>query len=196
MGVAGSTDDTTVRQGVYEWGNLGDDLPEALTMSHTISTGTYQGTGLSIGCVKSFGKDMYVSWKDGVNYGIDKTTVSSGAATSGSYEQMLYDAGTPQKNMTPVKLVITFRPLVTGETITPKYKLNRAASWTTTFEGGTTATVSTVGATRAEITIDSQGRCNEMEYGFDFTTTGTYLKVTGVFLQTNDNSEEDAAGGE
>jgi hypothetical protein len=190
IGVAGTTDDTTIKQGVYEWGNLGDDLPEALVMSHTISTGTYQGTGMSIGCVKSFGKDMYVSWKDGANYGIDKTTITSGAATSGSYEQMLYDSGTPQKDMLPIKLVVVFLPLATGETITPKVRLNRG-SW----QYGTATTSTSNDNTRAEFLIDTEGRSNEMEYGFDFTTTGTYFKVTGVFLEVDDNTEETAEGG-
>lgn len=186
IGIAGSTDDGTgLSQGVYEWGNQQDDLPEVLNYAFTISTGTTQSTEVSIGMVKAFGKDLYVSWKDAATYGIDKVSKTSNAAANGSYEQLIYDGGNPQKNMLPQKIVITFLPLATGESVTPKYRLDRASSWTLGTD------INTVGSTRAELLLDVQGRANEIEYGFDVASSnGTYPKITGVFFMSDDLSDE------
>lgn len=186
LGLAGSTDDgTTLQQGIYEFGNRTDDLPEALTLGMTISTGTTTSTSMKIGCVKAFGVDMYVGWKDGSTYGVDKVSETSSAATSGSYEQLIYDAQAPQSTHVPVKVVISFLPLVSGESVTPKYRLNRAASWTSGD------TVSTVGEVRAELILDIVGRTKEIEYGFDVASSnGTFPTITGVFFMVNNLEEE------
>jgi hypothetical protein len=65
IGYAAVTDDATgLEQGVYEYGTQIDQIPRAFNFPFTISTGTTQGTTLKIGCVKSFGKDLYFSWQD------------------------------------------------------------------------------------------------------------------------------------
>ena len=62
-----------------------------------------------------------------------------------------------------------------GQTVTPKYKLDRAAA----FTDGTAATS---GDTRVELPIYT--RCREIEFGFDLaSTSATFIKVTGVILE-------------
>lgn len=190
IGMGASTDDASFQQGIYEYGNQDDNLPEVLTLAYTISTGTTQSTSVKIGCVKSFGTDFYIGWRDSSTYGIDKVSLTGLAATTGSYEQLIFDSGTPQQDLVAIKLVITFLPLASGETITPKYRVDRAVSWTL----GTTIT--TVGETRAEQLIDVQGRYGEIEYGFDVTSSsGTYPIIVGVFFMSNDNKDEAPEGG-
>ena len=62
---------------------------------------------------------------------------------------------------------------MSGDSITPKYKINRSSSWTS----GTAVT--TVGDTRAVLYINSLFR--EIEFGFDLSTSAnTYPKVIGI----------------
>lgn len=184
IGVAGSTDDSTsLEQGIYSFGSRQEGQPEVLSFPITISTGTTQGTTLKIGMVKGFGKDLYIGWRDASTYGVDKIIKTDTAATSGSWESLIFDDGKPQKTKEVFKIVIEFEALETGETVTPKYKINRA----TNFTSGDT--VSTVGETRAEIAIHTHFK--EIEFGFDVTSsTGTFPVVTCVYFSYDDKREE------
>lgn len=185
-GYAGETDDNDVEQGIYTFGSQTDAIPAGLAMSHEISTGTSTGTSTAITSVKSFGEDLYVAWKDGSDYGVDKLTAGDTAVASGSFEERIFDAGDPDRDKQAIKVEITFEPLTTGQSVTPKYKINRATSWT----NGTTQ--STTGATKAEVYINSIFK--EIEWGFDpASLNGTYPVITGenfVFDLMEQESDE------
>ena len=179
VGVAGVTDDESLYQGVYEFGRQQAYLDDALSFPYTISTGTTQGTTLRIGMVKSMGTDLYIGWEDAAAFGVDKIALGDGACTGGSWESLIFDSKDPNKQLLPLNLTITFEPLTAGQSITPKYKLERAAS----FTSGTAA--STVGDTKVEWPIFT--RCKETEFGFDVASTaGTFPKITGIVLEYDD----------
>lgn len=187
IGFSGSTDDSSgMEQGVYEFGNKQEGLPEVLNHAFTISTGTTQGTTLKIGMVKGLGKDLYIGWRDGSSYGVDKIIKTDSPATTGSWESLIFDDGRPQKTKLALKLVITFEALESGETVTPKYKVERATSFTT----GTT--VSTTGAVRAEMPLGAK-RFREIEVGYNLTTSTTFPVITGVYFEYDDLIQEDNA---
>lgn len=185
IGYAGSTDDGTgLEQGVYEFGKQQAYLPDSFGFPYTISTGTTQATTVQIGMVKAFGTDLYIGWRDDSTYGVDKVSFSSNGYASGSWESLIFDAGETDDDLLPEILTITFEPLTTGQSVTPKYKLDRASSWTT----GTAA--STVGDTKIELPIYT--RCAEIEFGFNIaSTSNTHIKITGVILEYDDLAEED-----
>lgn len=183
IGIAGTTNDNTLNQGIYEYGSLNQQYSDVLNYVASISTGTSTGTSMKIGCVFGIGDSMYWSWKDGSSYGVDKVTKSSTAATSGEYESLIFDNDTVPKQKNAMKLVIEFLPLASGETVTPKYKLERATSFTPA------STVSTTSSTRASIVLP--GRFKEIEYGFTVTSSeGTFPKVTAVYFEYDDLSNE------
>ena len=184
IGVAGVTDDgTSLEQGVYEFGRQQSYLPESFNFPYTISTGTTQSTTVKIGLVKSMGTDLYIGWRDDNTYGVDKIALGDGASASGSYESLVFDGGDPNRHMIPMNLTIEFEPLTTGQSITPKYKLDRATS----FTSGTAA--SAVGDTKVEWPIYT--RCRELEFGFDIaSTSNTFPKITGIILEY-DNLESE-----
>lgn len=187
IGAAGVTDDgSDFEQGVYEFGSQSDELVDALNFPYTISTGTTQSTTVKIGMVQAFGQDLYVGWRDGASYGLDKATVGDNAAASGSWESRIFDDGDPNEDMQAVKVEITFAPLVSGESITPKYQLDRAGSFTTGD------TENTVGATKAQVFINT--RCREVEWGFNWaSSSGTFPKVTAVkFVYDNLEDERES----
>jgi hypothetical protein len=183
IGYGALTDDaTSVEQGIYAWGNKYDAIPEALTYAFPISTGTTQGTTLKIGMVKGVGKSLYIGWRDGTGYGVDKILYTDDASATFSWESLIFDNGFPTKDKLALDLVVEFLPLASGETITPKFKINRATSFTVGD------TVSTVGATQARLQIND--RFHEIEFGFNGTSTGTFPTIAGIYFAFDDNVGE------
>lgn len=185
---------TGIEQGVYEWGNQSDRAIENTNMSTEVLNFAYNPSttiasplSFKIGCVKAFGKDLYISYKDGSTYYVDRVNKSNVAALNGSWESTIVDYGIngkqlssmPMKSKNAIKLVVTFIALPTGCTVTPKYKLDRAANWTL-------GTAAVAAATRAEVIISgiSAIRYKEIEYGFDLASSaGNYPTVTGVYFE-------------
>jgi hypothetical protein len=184
IGYSGVTDDgTNLEQGVYEIGAQTENLEQALNYPFQVSTGTTKSTTLKIGMVKGIGKDLYIGWRDDSSYGVDKVALGDTAVAAGSYESLIFDAGKPKKEKLAYKVVITFEALTADQSVTPKYKIDRAASYTT----GTAE--DTVGETRAEVLINS--RFKEIEVGFDLvSSSNTFIKITSITLEWDDLEEE------
>lgn len=192
-----NADDNNFEAGVYEFGNQSDRAitytdvsTEVLNYSYTISTGNSKNQKVSIGAVFGHGKYLYIAWKDttsGTVYGLDKVTKGGSPAASGSWESLITDIGVlngqlasmPEKSKIALRLIITHAPLPSGVTITPKYKLDRAASWT----NGTTN--STDNTTRTPLIFATIGgvRYREIEYGFDFTASTNIPQFTGTYFE-------------
>ena len=184
IGIGASTDDgTNLEQGVYEFGRQDSSLPEAFNFPYVISTGTTQATTVKIGALKGIGSDLYIGWRDDSTYGVDKVAFGDNAAATGSWESLIFDNKSPDKELLPLMVIIEFEALASGESVTPKYKLDRASSFTT----GTAA--STVGDTRVELPIFT--RANEIEIGFNLaSSSGTYIKITGLIFEFDDLETE------
>lgn len=183
IGAGAVTDDATFEQGIYEFGSLNDQFQEVITYAFKISTGTTQSTTVKIGMVKAFGKNLYFSWRDNTTYGVDKVIRGNNAQTSGDWESLIFDHKKPQKTKLAHKIVITFAPLASGESVTPKYKINRASGWTS----GTAS--STVGDERVEMSINARFR--EVEFGFTLaSSSGTYPLVKSITFFFDDLASE------
>lgn len=188
IGYSASTDDASgLEQGVYEFGSQTDKLASVLNYPFRLSTNTTQGTSLKIGCVKAFGQDLYIGWRDDTSYGIDKVTAGNNAVASGSWESRVWDGGDTDKYKQAIKVEVTFEPITANQTVTPKYKLDRASSFTT----GTS--VSTANATRATVYINKL--CKEAEWGFNLASSdGSFPAVTGInFIYEPLESEDESA---
>lgn len=187
IGVAGASDDTALIKGVYEYGSLNQQFADVLNYAFTPSTGTKTGTGLKIGCVFGVGDSLYFSWKDGTSYGWDKVTKSGNAFTSGSWESLIFDNDSTLKEKNALKIGFRCEPLKTGESVTLKYRIDRA----TNFTSG--SAFSTVGATTGR--MDIVKRFHEIEWGFDFaSSSGTFPKILSVYFEFDDLREEVYSG--
>ncbi len=184
IGFGGSTDDSGVLLGVYGYGNSKDTLPEVLTYDFQASSGVTTGTTMQVGMVKSFGKDMYMGYYDGASYFVDKVTKTGNPMTSGSWQSIIIDGGNSHKIKRWGTLVISFVTLATGETVTPKYRTDRSA----TFTLGTQVTSTNATPTFAELVINTPSR--EIEIGFDWTVSNTFLKIISLFMDYDDGAEE------
>lgn len=129
-----NSDSTTLARGVYCYGTKSSQLaPDALNYMYTISTGN-NGSTVQIGAVKGIGSDLYISWKDGSSYGVDKVDETSSYALTGTYESLIVDNKQPSKEKDGTAVVITHLPLAANEAVAINYKRNRQ----TTFQAGIT----------------------------------------------------------
>lgn len=169
------TNSTIIEHGVYSFGQRDKNYPESFGESYNMSTGSLVNGTLRQGMIKNFGDKLFLSWRDGSTYGVDKIDASSNPAATATWESLLTDLQSaggkfkfarPDKRKQSTYLIVTFnQPLPTGCTVTPKYKINRESSWVT-------GTPATAGATSVKININKSYL--ESQVGIDVTcTTGT-----------------------
>lgn len=184
IGYAGLTDDSSgVELGVYEYGGQVDETTKGLVLKYIISTGNTQATNLKIGLVKVIGKDIYIGWREGSSYGLDKVTLGDSAATSGVYESLIFDNEKPKKQKLALQLKATFLALASGESFTLKYQIDRSGSFTSG------SAESTVGETEMELAIYS--RFKEIELGKLIASSGgTFPKGTALIFTYDDLENE------
>jgi hypothetical protein len=179
IGIAASADDEEELQvGVWAYGRQDNKQAEALTLAFTISTGSSSGENLKVGAVRGIGKELYISFRDGDSYGVDKVSFDSSPAEEGVFESFIFDHQNPRKSKLAEKLIIGFEALRAGEAVTPKVKVNRGD-----YVAG--ITVDTEGAVTAELPLFT--RFKEIELGFD---AEGGVKVTDVFFEFDDLKEE------
>jgi hypothetical protein len=190
------TADPEIEYGVYSFGRREKDYPLSSGYSYSISTGTRQNVtpGVSLvqlGFLKSFGSDLYLGWADYSGtpdlFGIDLVSPSTTPASSGVYESLIRDDGRPRKQKGAAELYVTFEPLPTGSTITPKYKIDRADDWSY-GEAGEDPKIAVAGDVEVRLNINK--RYKEIEYGFDWTCGATTFEITCVELIRNYNLDE------
>lgn len=129
MGLSTGTS-TTAERGVYSWASHSSQYAKTLNMEYAISTGTTTGTTLQIGCLLAANTtDLYVCWRDGSTYGVDKVN-GTGVQAAASYESLIFDDGVPfiKKFFKTFKITLA-SALATGEVIALYYKANRG-DWT------------------------------------------------------------------
>ena len=67
-------------QGVYSLGSYSKDYPKVMDLSFPISEGSL--TGLEIGAILAVGADLFVAWKVGAAFGVDKLNYSAKYASA------------------------------------------------------------------------------------------------------------------
>jgi len=186
LGVAGSTDSTSIEQGVYEWGAKSDRYTETLNFGYTISTGTTQSTTLQIGAVKGIGSFMLVGWRDNTTYGVDKIIQTASPFAAGRFESMIFDDNRPYQDKLAITLKATHTALVSGHSVQLGYKTNRASSYTTATAN------STVGDTETRLPIaTSSARFKEFQFEvIPATSAATGPTITSLALEYDDLKDE------
>lgn len=183
FGFPSQTTNTDIEIGVYSFGAVDKDFDESFGFSYTISTGTRSGTGMRIGMVKNFGDTLFVSWKDGDNYGVDIVDNNSDPYAEAEWRSLFFDGSIPTKDKSADHFDLEFEPLPSGVTVTPKYRTSRSGDWETGDA------VSTVGATSCRMNINT--RFKEIQVGFDLAVTGsTTPTITCAVLVFDDLKKE------
>lgn len=182
FGYPSITASTTMEHGVFSYGAVDKNYPMSFGYNYDISTDTrtFNGTdALRIGCVRSFGDSLYLSWRDdsepvGFRYGLDVVDNDSNPAVEGTWEARIYDgqAVFKMKSARNMKLVCVSLP--TGVRLKMKYKLDRGL-WVYPDDG-----ILTVGDTYQVADINT--RNHEVQIGFDWDTPDTASPAIEPFV--------------
>lgn len=179
------TDSASVEQGVYQWGSTSNAYPEALNLGYTLSTGTTTGTTVQIGAVKGVGNQMFIGWKDGSSYGVDRVVQTANPFTTGVMEGLILDYDRPSKQKLALNLKATHTALQSGESVRLGYKTDRASSFTT----GSANSTSNDTETRLAIT-GGAGRWKEIEWQVTPAGSSTVPTITSISLEVDSLTSE------
>jgi len=183
------SDSSEIDRSIYTYGSQNLRYPDSLSNDFVISTGRY-GSTVKIGMITVFNKRLLIGWQDNVSYGVDYVDETNNSYTTGTVEHMMDDDGAVYHEKEAMQLVINFLPLVSGQTITPKYKINRESAW----QYG--ETVSTEGETVSRTVVAiGDSRYHEIEYGVDLgTSISSSPTITGVTLEKDYHEGEERIG--
>lgn len=180
------TQNTAIPIGVYSYGSNSSDYPDSFGYDHVISTGTTSASAnTGVHLIKNYGDKTFIAWQDGAStFGVDVVEGTNNPYAVAKWESLIFDNGAPSKDKLALTLTINFVSLPTGATVTPKYKINRAGSWTS---GSATTT-----GTEARLTIGTGGtRFREIQFGMDLVATTATPEITGVTLEFDTLGEEE-----
>lgn len=196
MGFPSATTATTIPAGVYSWGSVDKNFPNAIGYSYVISTGTqyYSGANnLQIGMVKSFGNTLLISWRDTANYGVDRVDSNSSPAGTAIYRSLVFDNEYTGKEKTGLYIECYF-VIPAGATLQLGYAMNSAID-SATFTVDPNAYSSTnlyLGQSGYARFYLDRGRFREIQSQLTITSTSntTAPVIHMVALVFDDNSSE------
>jgi hypothetical protein len=165
LGYPSSTTNVSIEHGVYTWGTLDKNFPNSFGYGYVISTQTRLNTAgtLQIGCVRNFGDEMYISWKDGTDYGIDIVDSYCNPAPTFAFRAMEFDAGLMCKTKKALRMSIDTLAIPSGVTITPIHSIDNGADVShDTMTAGSTEIISTI----------QNGLFKNIVFGFDGACSG------------------------
>jgi hypothetical protein len=142
-------------------------------------------TILQIGSCKGIGNNLFVGWRSGTSYGVDKITNSGAPFTSATMESLLFDERRAGEDKLGLTIKATHLALAANETIQLGYKTNRAANYTTDTAN------STAGSTETNLKVPfTDGRFKEFEFEVILGASATSPTVTSIGLEYDDLKEE------
>ncbi len=177
-GSPGESNSSSIYRGVYSYGHTNDKYPDILTYDYPISTGNTQTMNLRIGLTMAVNQNLLIGWADGTGYGIDNVNDSNSVYPSGTIEFLVEDNDSVWKEKLINNYVIKTSTLQTGETITPKIRIDGTDLWTL----GETLTSTSPDPTTARM-INTDERYYEVQYGINITSTGTTPSIKGVGVE-------------
>lgn len=134
LGFPSRTTNTAVEHGVYVWGALEKNYPESFNYGYvpysmSSSTDNLNTSGnLQIGCVKSFGDEMYLSFKDkNGSYGLEIVDNLCTPAPVFKFRSRRFDAGLAHRDKLALKQAVLCSALAAGVAITAVSSINGAA---------------------------------------------------------------------
>jgi hypothetical protein len=161
---------TEYNEGIWSFGRKNVNYPFALTLDiidENINTSGIQSFGTAAN---------YFFISHSADGSVDKTNDAETYAFTSVYESQIFNFGDVDADKTLENVKVSFRRLISGESLTVKYKTNEASAWTTI---GTYSTVDTVSKTFLAIESTSLAFASGREYEFRLEGTGG-LQITGL----------------
>ena len=164
---------TEYDEGIWSFGRKNINYPFALTLDVIDESVTNAG-------IQAFGTAGNFFFITHSNDGsIDKTNDASVYTYESAYETQIINFGEVDSDKRLEMVKVSFRKLVSGETVTAKYKVDDATSWTTI---GTFSTVDGISRSFATIEATDANFASGREFKFQILSTGG-AEITGVSLR-------------
>lgn len=161
---------TEYNEGIWSFGRKNVYYPFALSLDIIDENITTSG-------IQSFGTAAnYFFISHSSDGSIDKTNDVATYTFTSVYESQVFNFEEEDKDKTLLSLKVMFRKLATGESLTAKYRVNGATSWTTI---GTFNTVDAMSRTFLNIEATGLTFMSGNEYEFRLESTGG-LEITGM----------------
>lgn len=166
VGFPSRTTNTAVEYGTYIWGSLEKNFPDSFNYAYvpnamaTDPNNLNTSGNLQQGCVKSFGDEMYLSWKDkDNNYGLDIVDNLCTPAPVFKFRARRFDGGQAYRDKLALKVGVATAPLPAGVTMTAVTSINGAV-----YKNGL---IHAVGGERLISPIDKPSGFKRIVTGFD-----------------------------
>ena len=186
IGMAENSTSTTIERGVFSWGTLHKELSPTMSFDYPLSLGITTGATLEIGMVFPIGSELLISWRNATSYGVDKVSPSNAPFATATCEFLISDADKIWAEKQAQFLRGYFKALVSGDSVTLKYKIDRNSS----FVSGTAVTTADKKEARLPLPTKAN-RFNEFEYAVDLATTNsTSPEFYGIALEVDDLQHE------
>lgn len=153
-------------QGIYSFGNYSKDYPRVISGPDWIISEDVVA-GISIGSILVDGANLYVSWQNGSNYGVDKLNYST--KYTSAYLETLRITPDVIGNTTTYRIFANYQSLPSGTTLTFKYKKNNDTSYTSM----TTINDTVNARLYAELTMDIRA----LQFRIEFTISSNNAPV-------------------
>ena len=164
---------TEYNEGIWSFGRKNFNYPYTLNLDVIDENVTTSG-------IQAFGTAAnYFFVAHSADGSIDKTNDAATYAFSSIYESQIFNFGEVESDKRLDSVKVSFRKLASGESVTVKYKVDDATSWTTI---GTDSTASDL--SRSFLNIESSGEnfASGKEYKFQIISTGG-AEITGFSLK-------------
>ncbi len=171
------TSDTDYNEGIWSFGRKNTAYPYALTLDYideNISTAGIQGFG-------SAANYFYIAHSN--DGSVDKINDSAVYTMTSIYETQIFDFGDVDNDKQLSSLKVSFPQLVSGQSLTAKYKINGDTSWTTI---GTFNTAGAVSRTFLREETGDKDFFSGREFKFRLESIGG-LEITGYVLRASIN---------
>lgn len=176
MGYPSTTTVSDLEYAVYSYGSAAPEFPESFGISYTPSPGVMFDDGsnnFEMGMVRNYVDTLFISWRNGTTYGVDRVNNSSLPAATANLESLKYDMDRPQFFKKAQFLLATFNELPDGISIILKYRMNGSTTWLLT-DAVTSGSV-------AMFNIEKQFL--NIEFGIDIAVTGmSSPEITSLYL--------------
>lgn len=169
-----NTSGTEYNEGIWSFGRKNASYPYSLTLDYIDENINTSG----IQAFDSAANFFFISHSaDG---SIDKTDDTSAYTMTSILETNIYDFGDVDSEKRLERVKVSFRRLVSGESVTVKYKVDDASTWTTI---GTYNTANSISHSFLKETNNGNFKSGK-EYKFRFESTGG-LEITGFDLRAS-----------
>ncbi len=168
-----NTAGTLYREGIWSFGRKNKNYPFVFTLD-------FINENVDVDGIQAFGAAanfFFIAHSD--DGSIDKTNDAATYAFTSIYESLIFDFGDVTSDKQLNSLKVSFRKLATGESLTAKYRLDGATSWTTI---GTFSTVGELSHTFLREETNDKDFASGKEFEFRFESSGG-LEITSYQLE-------------